>query len=291
MKKDRVTLIAGFLPAAIMAILFLLENLQKRGILPNRFWIATAAEIILYLAPTVLLCILYAEEAPGKILRFRRATRKAGSLILWISLTAALLALLLNCSVSAVLGQGYYQNDNLFTDRAAETFWQRLLLTLVIAPILEELFFRGVLFSSIEREGGVWPALLLSSVAFALLHGSPYQLAGALAAGMIYGYLTYTLNSVLPAIFAHIINNGFSLLLQRSADAYSTMGLWPYLLLVLSFFCFLFLALAMRALEKLIEEGKIRRFHYRSLRTTLENIFVVPGFWLLLILFLVRVLY
>ena len=68
------------------------------------------------------------------------------------------------------------------------------------------------------------------------------------------------------------------------------IGTCELLLIALFLFC-LFLALAMRSLEKLIEKGRIRRFQYRGLRQGLINGFISPGMWLLLILFLVRVLY
>jgi hypothetical protein len=46
-----------------------------------------------------------------------------------------------------------------------------------IAPVIEELFFRGFLFPVLARRGGVPAAVLLTSLAFMLIHVS--QLAGA----------------------------------------------------------------------------------------------------------------
>lgn len=48
---------------------------------------------------------------------------------------------------------------------------------LFIAPLIEELFFRGFLYPVLARRGGVAAAVLLTSVAFTLIHAS--QLAGA----------------------------------------------------------------------------------------------------------------
>lgn len=47
----------------------------------------------------------------------------------------------------------------------------------LIAPVIEELFFRGFLFPVLARRGGVPAAVLLTSLAFMLIHVS--QLAGA----------------------------------------------------------------------------------------------------------------
>ena len=48
---------------------------------------------------------------------------------------------------------------------------------ILVAPIIEELFFRGFLFPVLARRGGVSAAVLLTSLAFMLIHTS--QLAGA----------------------------------------------------------------------------------------------------------------
>ena len=86
-----------------------------------------------------------------------------------------------------------------------------------------------------------------------MIHGDLHNFAGPLAAGMIYGYMTYVLDSVWPAVFAHLLNNGLALFLSGAAKTYSALGLWPYILLI-AVFCFcMFLALAMRTLENQME--------------------------------------
>lgn len=48
-----------------------------------------------------------------------------------------------------------------------------VLYAVVVAPVSEELFFRGVLFRSIRDRRGFWPGALASSVAFGLIHYVP----------------------------------------------------------------------------------------------------------------------
>ena len=55
-------------------------------------------------------------------------------------------------------------------------------------------------------------------------------------------------------------------------------------------FC-MFLSLSMRTLETQIEKGRVKRLQARSAGETLTGILVSPGMWLLLLLFIVRVLY
>ena len=46
-----------------------------------------------------------------------------------------------------------------------------LLSTVLLAPLAEEVFFRGLLFQGLRRTLAVWPAAMLSGLAFGLAHG------------------------------------------------------------------------------------------------------------------------
>lgn len=285
MKQDRLTLTAGFSPAVLMGLLLLLEGVQTRVELTP--WALLAAAAGAYVLPTLILWLIPGSDGERCRLRFRPFKRQAVPFVLWISLAGALLAALANSGLSLLLGQSYYAES---AGWQPDSVWQGIALAVLLPAVMEELFFRGAVFSALER-GGTWSALLLSSAAFAMIHGDLSNLAGPLLAGMLYAYLTYALDSVWPAIFAHLVNNSLYLFLSYAAKTYAALGVWPYMLLIALFLFCLFLALAMRSLEKLIEKGRIRRFQYRGLRQGLINGFISPGMWLLLILFLVRVLY
>lgn len=87
----------------------------------------------------------------------------------------------------------------------------------VLAPLLEELVFRGYLFTAL---GTVLPAPavhLLVAVAFGLVHGLPYALPiGVLA--LLFGWLRARHEALLPPMFAHAVHNGLTVLLTL---------LWP----------------------------------------------------------------
>ncbi len=291
MKQDRFVLTAGFMPAVVMALLLLAENLLGQGALPTHIWVLAAAELGTYLAPLLLLRLLKDSEGKTAVFRCRPFKRRAVWFVLWMSIAAALLAALLNGAVSLLLKENVYTDTLSLLERYGVTAWWQVALVVVILPaVTEELFFRGVMFSALEREGTL-PALLLTSAAFAMIHGDLGNLAGPFAAGMIYGYMVYVLDSVWPAVFAHLVNNGLHLFLAHAARSYSVLGIWSYIVLIALFLFCLFLALAMRSLEGLIEKGRIRRLQNGGFAATLSGIFVSPGMWLLLILFLVRILY
>lgn len=75
----------------------------------------------------------------------------------------------------------------------------------IIAPISEEIIFRGAMQGSIEKYGRLF-ALVFASTIFALMHGNFTQAVFAFAVGMIFGYIAmeYSLGW---AIILHLMNN------------------------------------------------------------------------------------
>jgi membrane protease YdiL (CAAX protease family) len=87
-----------------------------------------------------------------------------------------------------------------------------LLLLAVLAPIVEELIFRGLLYGWIAGRWGTMPAFLVSSLAFAAAHGEPAHAVLVLPLGLLFGWMRRRTDSLLPSTVAHIFNNGFALL-------------------------------------------------------------------------------
>jgi membrane protease YdiL (CAAX protease family) len=86
------------------------------------------------------------------------------------------------------------------------------LLVCVGAPVVEELFFRGLLLRALERRlGGLraGPALSVgaSAVLFALAHYEALQLAGLLAFGVVLALLARGFGRLGPGIVAHACFN------------------------------------------------------------------------------------
>ncbi|HWJ61360.1 MAG TPA: CPBP family intramembrane glutamic endopeptidase [Acidimicrobiales bacterium] len=82
-----------------------------------------------------------------------------------------------------------------------------LLVVGVVAPIAEELFFRGLLFRAIEKRWNQWWALGLSSAFFGLTHFQPLQFVALTAAGAVFGILVVRTGRLGPAIVAHMAFN------------------------------------------------------------------------------------
>ena len=82
-----------------------------------------------------------------------------------------------------------------------------ILVVCVVAPIAEELFFRGLIYRAFEKRWSPWSALVLSSAFFALTHFELLQFLPLMAAGAVFGYLVMRTGRLGPAIVAHMTFN------------------------------------------------------------------------------------
>jgi uncharacterized protein len=82
-----------------------------------------------------------------------------------------------------------------------------LLVAVVAAPVLEELFYRGLWLRAAERRFGTAGAVVLTSLVFGVVHLQPYDFAALAGFGLILGVLTVRTGRLGPAIWAHVAFN------------------------------------------------------------------------------------
>lgn len=87
-----------------------------------------------------------------------------------------------------------------------------LLLVVVLAPVAEELFFRGMLYPLL-REWGSGIAIVGSALLFSLAHLMPVLFPSLFFVGLILGFLREQSNSTIPGIVLHMMQNGTMILL------------------------------------------------------------------------------
>ena len=106
----------------------------------------------------------------------------------------------------------WFDEDLVFGGRAAMA--TTLIGAIVLAPITEELTFRGLVFVALRRRFA-WPAAgTLTALAFAALHG--YGVAGFLSvwwSGLVWSWAYERTHSLWPAIAGHAAANLFATLL------------------------------------------------------------------------------
>ena len=83
----------------------------------------------------------------------------------------------------------------------------------IMAPLVEELLFRGAIQGYMLKKG-IKPlhAILIASAIFGIVHMNPIQVPFAFAIGLIFGWLYYRTGSVVPGIIGHFINNSIACL-------------------------------------------------------------------------------
>lgn len=112
----------------------------------------------------------------------------------------------------------------MFEARTISDWLEVVVLTVLVAPIVEELFFRGFLLHRWARRWGTATAVVASSALFAVLHG---EWIGHFLFGIVMAALYLRTRRLWMPIAAHAINNGIVALvalvdLLRHAPAEST---------------------------------------------------------------------
>jgi membrane protease YdiL (CAAX protease family) len=88
-------------------------------------------------------------------------------------------------------------------------------LTIVVAaPILEELFFRGIILEGFLRNYKPWKAIIWSALVFGMAHFNPWQTIGATIMGLLLGWAYVKTKSLWPGVLIHFLNNliGYSVI-------------------------------------------------------------------------------
>ena len=91
--------------------------------------------------------------------------------------------------------------------------WIQALLIVGLAPISEEVCFRGLLFGGIRNRLPMWPAALLAGIVFGLLHATTGWSAVPVLIffGMVLAIVYEKTGSIWPPIMIHLLNNAVAL--------------------------------------------------------------------------------
>ncbi|HMS91966.1 MAG TPA: CPBP family intramembrane metalloprotease [Candidatus Saccharibacteria bacterium] len=92
--------------------------------------------------------------------------------------------------------------------------WVSFAFTVIVIPIIEELYFRGIIFPAVTKRFGWIIGIAGSSMVFAVLHGQYNVMIYTFILGCVLCVMYIRLKSIVPGIIFHIINNAvaFSLI-------------------------------------------------------------------------------
>ena len=159
------------------------------------------------------------------IANFRRFKEQWGIELLW-SFTVGFPAMFI---INAALGglvtlfiSGESANENAITQQAQSNFGLILVTSVLLAPIVEELFFRGIIFRSVAKYNVVL-GMVVSSLIFGFVHIYQAVFAGDLSQlyyliqyggmGVVLAWVYVTRRNIVSAIFVHMLNNAISIAL------------------------------------------------------------------------------
>lgn len=169
-------------------------------------------------ASTLLLGIIwYRKHRPLRDASFKEVSN--GTLFL----SLALMGVSLQCLISICLNMIYpllpqaliEQYDALMETLLGGNVWLSFFVTVILAPLAEELLFRGVTMRKAEKIMPFMAANILQAMLFGIYHGNLIQGMYAFAIGLILGFVVEYFHSIWASILLHAFINGSAELLSH----------------------------------------------------------------------------
>ena len=114
-----------------------------------------------------------------------------------------------------------------------------------VAPIVEELVFRGILINRMKWMP-IWAAVLIQGVIFGLVHMNVFQGLYAFVAGILLGIIFVKFRSIIVVIAGHMAYNTISILLSEIVSE-EVMGIVVILSITVLALCAIFTAVLKKA--------------------------------------------
>jgi hypothetical protein len=86
-------------------------------------------------------------------------------------------------------------------------WWGAFLKVAVMAPVVEELIFRGLILHGFRKNYNAFTAVFMSALLFSLFHLNPWQMPATFVLGLILGWIMIRTQSIILAIVGHSLNN------------------------------------------------------------------------------------
>lgn len=104
-----------------------------------------------------------------------------------------------------------------YSDAVAKTaggaFWVRAMFACLVAPVCEEIVFRGLAFNTCRRGMPIVPAVVIGAVVFGAVHGQILWISYAAFCGLFMILVFMMSGSLLGSILMHVAFNAYSLFL------------------------------------------------------------------------------
>ena len=98
-----------------------------------------------------------------------------------------------------------------FVEESAVVLLILTFLALIVAPIVEELFFRGFVYGGLASRYNARKGALVSALVFAAAHIDPLTFLPLFLLGLMYAWLYHRTKKLWAPVFAHFSNNAIAL--------------------------------------------------------------------------------
>jgi membrane protease YdiL (CAAX protease family) len=96
-----------------------------------------------------------------------------------------------------------------------------ILAVVIVAPLFEEIMFRGIVFDSLSKRMNVYISIVIAGLFFGIYHMNIFQGTYATLIGIVMGFSLVWTKSIWAPMIIHFVNNLVSVLLS-----YSAIGAW-----------------------------------------------------------------
>ena len=174
-------------------------------------WSTVIAGVVQYAIILAVVLLIARGLAPAVLGLRAPASRRAAAG--WIAASIVLIWIigaLLNPFLEAGEEQGLVPDD--WDPGRAAPFVANFVVGALVAPVVEELTYRGLGFAAVSQFFGGGVAVVVTAVAFGLAHGLVIALPVLTIFGLILGWLRLRTRSLYPSIILHAIFNGAALI-------------------------------------------------------------------------------
>lgn len=230
--------------------------------------------LLVFLMPLTMLCSIFLIEALGSYIisvsflyeiclfilmyTFLKMNRLSFAEVISIRKTTRKNLLLSVCAGLLVTALGLLWvrlclKLDLFSGQANEPgmdIYTTVFATVFLAPVIEELLFRGVLWSILQENKGTATAVIVTTVYFVFLHLTLNNAFSAILIGICGSMFILFTGSIIPSIVIHLLNNllvtilGYSDIMHLQIEKLDSILTMSSLLILLVIFAIL-LALVM----------------------------------------------
>jgi membrane protease YdiL (CAAX protease family) len=222
------TLVIAIAGATVIAVVAQLAGADVSGRTPAG---VTIGATILQDAALVFSAVLFAKVTGGRptARQFGLREIRLADGLRWLVITIAVFYVISNLYGKLVdVSQQDNLPDQLGANDSALNMALVVLLVCGIAPVCEELFFRGFCFTALRRWLGWLPGALVTGVIFGLIHAGSADWVFLPPLGLL-GFLLCLLylrtGSLLPCMALHSLNNAVALAVTQHFSAIATVAL------------------------------------------------------------------